>query len=385
MTTILPAARSPWQVIDQAIGNQIAQNLPGAIQQGQQQAYQQQLLNRQNQSVANQFGPQIAALPPDLQKLYINDMLKNQRMEKEQNILSNLYSGNLNPTQQEQYAGYGLPEGQTEQQLPFDITTIPDEKIAQVTAMNPNLGRLLQQQKEAAFRNKIAAEDLKLRQQKMEPEFKRQEHLESSQAQADVKYNQSLQDLSRQHELKEQTLNNLETLNRKGVTGKPFEKLLEKFGLTALTSEGRREFAAGVKNLITDIRSILGGQFSQAEFMTILNAYPNADFSKGANEAIIKNLKQFQDIKTKEVEFAEQLKKENGGKIPVDFQSKVNEKVREYAHSKMADIKENTKVIMNEEYGIPKGYTLMFDDKGEPLSVPENEVEKYKSLGASLP
>lgn len=36
MTTILPAARTPWQVIDQAIGNQISQNLPGAIQQGYQ-------------------------------------------------------------------------------------------------------------------------------------------------------------------------------------------------------------------------------------------------------------------------------------------------------------------------------------------------------------
>lgn len=34
MTTILPAARSPWQVIDQAIGGQISQNLPGAVQQG---------------------------------------------------------------------------------------------------------------------------------------------------------------------------------------------------------------------------------------------------------------------------------------------------------------------------------------------------------------
>jgi len=34
MTTILPSARSPWHVIDQAIGQQISQNLPGAVQQG---------------------------------------------------------------------------------------------------------------------------------------------------------------------------------------------------------------------------------------------------------------------------------------------------------------------------------------------------------------
>ena len=34
MTTILPQSRSPWQVIDQAIGSQLSQNLPGAVQQG---------------------------------------------------------------------------------------------------------------------------------------------------------------------------------------------------------------------------------------------------------------------------------------------------------------------------------------------------------------
>lgn len=31
---ILPAERSPWDVISKAIGQQISQNLPGAVQQG---------------------------------------------------------------------------------------------------------------------------------------------------------------------------------------------------------------------------------------------------------------------------------------------------------------------------------------------------------------
>ena len=34
MTTILPQARSPWEVIDQAIGSELSKNLPGAVQQG---------------------------------------------------------------------------------------------------------------------------------------------------------------------------------------------------------------------------------------------------------------------------------------------------------------------------------------------------------------
>lgn len=269
-------------------------------------------------------------------------------------------------------------EKSRQQKSGLDAANIPDEVIAQASAIDPNMGRALGHAKDVALREKRE-------QEKMSPEFQRQQHLESSQAQADVKYNQSLQEASKQHELKEQTLDRLEKLNFKGVTGKPYEKLLEKFGLVALTSEGRREFAADVKNLITDIRSILGGQFSNFEFQTILNAYPSADFSKEANSAIIKNLKGFQDIKKKEVEFAQQLKKENKGKIPYDFQSQVNEMVREYAQAKIPEIKENTREIMNAEYGIPKGYTLMFAPDGEPLSVSQNDVAKYLDLGASLP
>jgi len=232
----------------------------------------------------------------------------------------------------------------------------------------------------------IAAKETELleRSKEKSPEFQREQQITKSQAQADVKYNEQLQEASKQHELKEQTLNRLEKLNKKGVTGKPWEKAAEKVGLVNITSSGRREFAADVKNLITDIRSILGAQFTGFEFQTILNAYPSADFSEEANASIIKNLKDFQDIKRKEVEFANQLKKENKGKIPYDFQSKVNEKVRDYAMTKIATIKDNTRKIMNEQYGIQPGFVLMFDPNDEPLNVPESEIEKYESLGARL-
>lgn len=388
MVSILPSKISPWQVIGRAIG----QDIPRLIQQQQQQ----QLLNRQNQAVKNQFGPEIASLSPELQKIYIADQLKNTQAQKNQDFLSKLLSGNLsNDSQQEFVEQQPIQQQniQSQQVFPrqkkqgFDVSQIPDEVIAQLAA-NPgtsNAARIIQQQKDVSLREKRAQEELALKQKKATPEYQREQHVEFSQAQADVKYNQQLQDLQKQNELKRQTLDRLRELNKKGVTGKPYEKLLEKFGLVNLTSEGRREFSAEVKNLITDIRSILGGQFSQFEFQTILNAYPSADFSQEANSAIMKNLDYFQDIKEKEIEFANKLKKENKGKTPYDFQSQVNEKVREYASSKIPEIKKNSQKIMNEEYGIPEGKTLMFDPNGEPLGVPNEEVEKYRELGATLP
>lgn len=265
----------------------------------------------------------------------------------------------------------------------IDLTNIPDEAILSIP--NAEDRRFIQNAKDQQLKIQRSQRELALREKIASPEHVREKSLESSQAQADVKYNQQLQEASKQHALKEQTLDRLEALNKKGVTGKPYEKLLEKMGLVNLTSEGRREFAADVKNLITDIRSILGAQFTGFEFQTILNAYPSADFSKGANEAIIRNLKDFQDIKSKEVQFANDIKKENGGKIPFDFQSQVNERVQAYAQAKIPQIKENTRRIMNAEYGLPEGHTLMFDPNGEELSVPEKDIVKYMELGATLP
>lgn len=391
MLPVLPA--NPRQSFGQKLNIGLGRGLE-SLSQMQQQNQQQQQMQQENQTL-KQMGIDLTGITdPKARQEFVAaalqganqqqlEMLK-QQGKKDQIKAKEDYLSKL-------FGGYGKQQEQSDQpdvlqnKPSFDIKSISDEQIAQVAAVDPQMANLMQRQKDVALREERANQELDLKKTKMSPEYKREQQLESSQAQSDVKYNAQLQEASKQHALKEQTLDRLEQLNKKGVTGKPYEKFLEKMGLVNLTSEGRREFAADVKNLITDIRSILGGQFSNFEFQTILNAYPSADFSKEANEAIIRNLKQFQDIKSKEVDFARDIKKENGGKIPFDFQSQVNERVHNYAQTKLGQIKENTREIMNQEYGIPKGHTLMFDPKGEPMSVPDSDVEKILSLGGMLP
>ena len=329
---------------------------------------------KENEEIYNATGIKLRGVTPETRKAEFTHALKLKqeehkqglKQERQQGFLEKLYGGN-----QQQ------PKSQQTQQE-FDPGQISDENILEATSIDPALGRELRAAKDTALReNRLN--------KKESTEYKRDEQIAKSQAQADIKYNQDLQSSKRQHEIKNQTLNRLEELNKKGVTGKPFEKILEKSGLIALTSEGRREFAAEQKNLITDIRSILGSQFSTFEFQTILNAFPSPDFSKEANAAIIKNLKDFQNIKDQEYIIANALKKENGGKLPDDYQTKVNERVQEYAERKLPEIKENTRKIMAEQYGIKPGNILMFDPKGEPLDVSPEEVERYQSLGATLP
>jgi hypothetical protein len=268
---------------------------------------------------------------------------------------------------------------------------IPIKKIQQMAMINPAVADKMQKFNDNLLRDSRHAQDLQLKQDQFKqktlensPDFIRNREIASAQAKSDVDYNKQLQSAASQNEIKTKTLNKLDNLNRKGVTGKPFEKLLEKAGLVNLTSSGRREFAADVKHLITDIRSILGGQFSNFEFQTILNAYPSADFSQEANEAIIKNLKEFQEIRNKEFEFANQIKKENNGKPPEFFQEKVNEKIKQFAQERLPEIKENNYKIMSQELGIEPGFVLMFSPEGDPLNIPLNQFEHYQSLGASM-
>lgn len=276
-------------------------------------------------------------------------------------------------------------KGNDSNEINVDLPSlIPEEDIIAASLVNPSLANTWQRQNEMMMSE--ARHNQKMMQQQLErsPEFKREQQLTQEQAKADSKYFNELQSASKQHAIKMQSLNNLERLNKKGVTGKPYEKLLEKFGLVGLTSSGRREFSADVKNLITDIRSILGSQFTGFEFQTILNAYPSADFSKEANESIIKNLQEFEKIRDKEFQIANELKKENGGRVPEGFQEKVNERLQEYAYSRLPEIKSNTYEIMKEEYGIPAENVLMFSPDGEPLNVPSGQVDYYESLGAKM-
>jgi hypothetical protein len=354
------------------------------MQQEQQKA-QQMKMQKENDRIKELTGMDLSGIQdPKIREKAVELAMQNQGQQdlfsQKKDMLSGIFRNNQNGSKE---FPQGTPENITEQENQFNPANISDADIAQVASLDPNLGRELRYAKDAAIRNKQQERKISQREKEHSPEHIRDKTLSESQAKADSDYDKELQTSAPLNEIKTRTLGKLKKLNLKNVTGKPYEKFLEKSGLINLTSEGRREFSADVKHLITDIRSILGGQFSNFEFQTILNAYPSADFSKEANAAIINNLEEFQDLRNKEFEIANNLKKEYGG-IPKDFRAKVNERLREYSQSRMPQIKENTRKIMNEEYGIKPGFTLMFDPQGEPLNVSESDVDRYLELGATI-
>ncbi len=275
----------------------------------------------------------------------------------------------------------------TQQNEGFNPLDISDAQIAQASAVDPNLGRSLQHSKDVALREAREERDFKERQKKDSPAYKREEQLTKAQADQDIKYHSELQNRMKKTVLKEESLNRIEKVIKKGVTGKPIDQILENMGLISKTSEGRRELAAEVKNQYTDFKEVAGSQLSGMEFQVLSGAYPNANFSKEANLAIVKNLRIVSDTLKKEHEFSEKLKKENGGKLPEDFQSKVNEKLFDYIESKKQEIHKNTVEILNSQHKIRPGYTLMFEEGNEtkPMEIPDSEVDKFLEMGDTLP
>ena len=398
----------PIQVIQEKRKPTFAEKMNLGLERGMQgmsQVAEQYQKHQSKQSMEKLFGPEVANLPHELQKEYVSKHLQGGLEERKQQIK---YQNQINMMKQ-LGLDFGEGEGQQQEQPQMNAqepnqgmsgneqpqpepkqgqrrpNLYSQSKINAMALVNPAVADKMQKRNDQIREQERHEETIALRKQERSPEVIREQRLSTAQAEADVKYNQELQAAHKQHEIKTSTLNRLEDLNKKGITGKPYEKMLEKFGLVNLTSEGRREFAADVKNLITDIRSILGGQFSTFEFQTILNAYPSADFSQTANEAIIKNLKEFQDIRNQEFKIAKNIKSENGGKIPEDFQSRVNDRLQEYAQSKLPQIKQNTQEIMREQLGVAVGNTILLAPDGEPIAVPNEDVERVLQLGAQMP
>jgi hypothetical protein len=171
MVSILPSDRSGLDILGRYLGQSLSQSLPQAIQRGSDIAMQQ----KKNMAIQQQFGPEIANLPPELQKLYVADQLKDQRSQKVWDMINKAVGINPQIEQNEAMEGQTVP-GQLNAQN-FDPAQISDEALAQIAAVDPQTANLLQRQKDVALREKSRAQELAMKERKMDPEFQREQRL----------------------------------------------------------------------------------------------------------------------------------------------------------------------------------------------------------------
>ena len=186
---------------------------------------------------------------------------------------------------------------------------------------------------------------------------------------------------------REQTVQEADILNEKGVTGSNWDLAMQKAGLLQFTSDGYRIFASHAKEMVknANIKSVIGSQISQMEFGFFRDATISERFSKEANRQIIKKEKLALRYDKLYADITRKMIEENGGEIPVGIQRKVNEEFGRQAEKISKEVRECA-IDFNAIQNVPSGKVLMYDKKRRPIHVPANEVEKYSKppFGASL-
>jgi hypothetical protein len=209
--------------------------------------------------------------------------------------------------------------------------------------------------------------------------------LTQEQAKDDVKFSQGQAEALKLIDAQQRTLDRADELNEQGVTGGLLDQALEKVGLLQYTSDGRREYTSISKDALKNqnIKAIVGSQMSQMEFSFFAQATINPNFSKEANKRIIQKEKIALRYQKLYADITKNLIEQNGGQIPERLQDKVNAEYAKQSEKLTKELKE-----VNADFQaiqkVPPGQVLMYDKKRRPLHVPENEVEKYSKMGATL-
>jgi len=176
-------------------------------------------------------------------------------------------------------------------------------------------------------------------------------------------------------------------LNEEGVTGKLWDQAMQKAGLVQFTSDGFREFTSHAKDAVKNqnIKSIIGSQISQMEFGFFRDATINPNFSKEANRQILKKEGLALRYEQLYADITKGIVEQNGGKIPPNVQSQVNEEFAKQSQKISKELRD-TAIDFEAIQHVPEGKVLMYDKKRRPLHVPANEVEKYSKppFGATL-
>jgi hypothetical protein len=130
-------------------------------------------------------------------------------------------------------------------------------------------------------------------------------------------------------------LNRMETLVNKGDLTRPrwhsFLNTLEHgfFGaginLHSLESADSQEFDKLSKEFLKNAKNVFGTRITDTDVKTFLKMVPDLSQNREGKLAIIQNMRMYNDGKQIKKAAADQLVKQNGGKLPADFELKIEQ------------------------------------------------------------
>jgi len=233
------------------------------------------------------LSPELGGLHPSLAKELLSQQGKQQQLAQLQSLL-----------------GAGAP-GEEEAVVEDIRTPFSDEQILAASTIDPQLGRLLQSQKEASQREKLGAF-------KETKDIRKELREEAKSAKENVARLDRMQELVEKGEL----------------TNPALFSALKKFGLDmpVLMSPDSQEFEKLTVDFLRGARQIFGARVTNFEAQQFLRSIPSLMQTEEGKKRVIRNIKtlaQGAEIRSKE---ARKIIKENKGVPPLDLAEQVEER-----------------------------------------------------------
>lgn len=297
---------------------------------------------------------------------------KQQQLGQKQDFLSQLFGGGKENQQgsqetEEQSQEVGMPQG-------FDPSKISDADIVRATAVDPNLGRVLQQQKDVAIREQREEKKFNFEREKLgrkeETEISKPILLEMNQIRKNIP-------------LQEQAILDIKEASPKvsaldyfaDVTG--FEPLR--------TAEGAK-LKTGIKDFFLSDLTRAGARPNQWIEQQLADALPKIGRSPEANLITAEGLQFKTDLAKKRLENIDRLAKQDRKKfgfVKADIDSRAYNDMKKYVIDRQKELQDRIKKIKAQNKG-KKNFVSVISPDGSIYEIQSDDIDEAMKHGYKL-
>ena len=141
------------------------------------------------------------------------------------------------------------------------------------------------------------------------------------------------------------------------------------------------EFRARSKQFMEGIKELIGGRITEFEFKFFQDMFPNLSQSKAANEALLGMVEIRENANLEEAKIANQIVKENGGRVPPDLQARVSDKMDSYMDDQVGKWRKKAYASKLKEDPPPKGKIAVLNPNGQYGFIPNGQAKAWQDAG----
>ncbi len=366
MTLVLPAGAPKKQSIGQRLSQGVGRGLEMGSQMIQEQKQAQQY-NQENEMIKKLTGHDVSGIrDPKVRQQIVETALQGKQKEgllsQKQDFLNQILKGNGNQNNAQGNLGAEQP------QQNFDASKLSDEQIAQVSSVDPNMGRALTHAKDVALREK--REDQKM-------QFEKEKLSRKEQGEISKPILLELNESRKNIPLQEQAILDIQEA-APNVSG--LDYFADVTGFEPLRSAHGAKLKTAIKDFFLSDLTRAGARPNMWIEQQLADALPKIGRSAQANLITAEGMKFKLDLAKKRIEEIDKLAEQDRDKygfVKGDIDSRAAKNMKKYVIDRQKELGDNVKKIKAENKGkketvqmtSPDGsvYEILTDDIDEAI------------------